>query len=309
MASDRDLPSTFLTFAGPKSLTVDVLREYLLRLAEWDRQEFKACISDVGPAFRRAVCSLANTNGGEVFVGVDNDRNVIGTALDSERLRQSLGEPTDQTADWYSTDPSSLVRQITRVPLADEDGARSALVVEVRRTTRPILTDVGGRLELLVRRGDSSVRASGKETLEWYRTRTRERMLQLIYIEFAGVLGRLQSQSPDLVLGDSDFYPFTRSRLQDGRLYELLSPEDLALVVGRGIPSGGMQLGCISPIIELKGAIHQLQFETAGRQVGAVWYRTPRALEVLAKAGGDLESRVSALKSHLEAQGIPVPAT
>ena len=65
------------------------LEEYLraIPLEDW-QAEFKSAVSDAADfQLRKAVASLANWEGGELFIGVtDSERSLVGTPLEKDTL-------------------------------------------------------------------------------------------------------------------------------------------------------------------------------------------------------------------------------
>ncbi len=72
------------------------LRRYLSLISDEDwRSEFKHAATRSDARYfqvRKAVCALANARGGEVFLGVTDDRRIVGTSISSEQLTEVLAQ-------------------------------------------------------------------------------------------------------------------------------------------------------------------------------------------------------------------------
>lgn len=154
-------PDSFRSWLAGEAATKLRLGEYVTSLGEWWNSEFKAATTDIDYGLRKSVCALANARGGEVFLGIEDDRTLGGTLTDETRLEQALRQPRATPADWYVVDLNLTVSHITSVNLAGPRGRR-AHVLEVRPRGIPAFVLEGpNELSLYIRQGSSSVRANG----------------------------------------------------------------------------------------------------------------------------------------------------
>ena len=61
----------------------------LIEAGEGQAAEFKRGLGDLS-AIGKAVCAFANTRGGVVILGVDNEQNIVGVQEDSEKMQERL---------------------------------------------------------------------------------------------------------------------------------------------------------------------------------------------------------------------------
>jgi len=224
-----ELP-TFRDWLGKREPTAPVLQEYLASLGqEWLRTELKAATEDVDFGLRRAVAALHNTRGGNVFVGVRNDRTIAGTAVSVERLRQVLAQSRiDPPNDACITDLTSAVNAF----LVVQDGEVRVVVIEVIRTGKAaLLIDENGAFQLCYRRGDETLEADPGKVIDWFRATRREEILVTVYRELKALSRRIRRWNyfPDL---PDPALPYLASCMADGTLYRFLSDDDLLAIIG-----------------------------------------------------------------------------
>src|SRR2546427_9018851 len=107
------------------------LIEYLASVGEWWNSEFKAATTEIDYGLRKTVCALANTDGGEVFLGVRDDKSLTGTDVDGNRIEQILRQGQASPGDWYVVDLNEPVSRTFPIPLANRSGKR-VHVLEVK---------------------------------------------------------------------------------------------------------------------------------------------------------------------------------
>src|SRR6267142_5806535 len=174
---DPSVANSYRAFIKANPPSLSSLRQYLRRISEWHREEFKAYETTLGANFRQTVTSLAHKRGGEVFVGVNDRNEMVGTSATSQQIQQALAPSAEGPLTWYSLDARICVSSITPVPIPDKGRKKSILVVEIVPTAIPIPTPVNGHLEIFVRVGESTKQTSGLEAIDWYRQLSREIIL------------------------------------------------------------------------------------------------------------------------------------
>lgn len=165
-----------------------------LRDEDW-QSEFKtyAEISHGDFGVRRAIATLANHEGGEVFIGVRDDRTIVGTTLRKEDLYARLIQP-GTLEDWYSLDLRPLAVQTSEVLLSN-DGKR-VLIVEVGKGALPsVVASEDGNLEWWERSGNTSRKLSAVEGVRALRRFQRGRLLLELYREFRDAAGTIPDNS------------------------------------------------------------------------------------------------------------------
>ena len=97
-------PTTYRSWlsATGKGANPTTLREYIHQVPgnEGWHSEFKLSAESVGFQLREAVAALANGRGGEVFVGVDNAGEVVGSTVSREALNTELRQGSQPALDW-----------------------------------------------------------------------------------------------------------------------------------------------------------------------------------------------------------------
>lgn len=183
----------FLRTSGNSNPSPENLEQYLRRIIDEDwHSEFKTvadpALGDFG--VRKAIASLGNHEGGELFIGVrDGDRALVGTGLRKVdlfgRLRQDGASES-----WYSLDLSPLATETTEVQLTNLE--KRVLVVEVRRGALPsLVVSNGGNLAWYERSGNSDHELNAVEGIRSIRRFSRGKLLLDLYNEFREVVGTI----------------------------------------------------------------------------------------------------------------------
>jgi|SRR5579871_74923 len=234
--------TTFREYLGTNPPNETGLKAYLGSVHEEDWcAEFKLAATATSDfQIRKAVASLANHEGGELFLGVsDQDRSLVGTAVDKDSFYRKLAQP-GAAGDWYALDLAPLAVQTTEVPL-DASGGR-VLAVEIRKALLPALVvgDDGARI-WYERRGRSDHVLTGPEGVEARRRYTRGRLLRELFIEFDSKARSIPNASNwGSPIGRTYFsLPRFESARADGSLYSDLTEDDLTLLLaGRADAQG-----------------------------------------------------------------------
>jgi hypothetical protein len=200
--------------------------------AEGWQSEYKAAAHDPDFGVREAVAALGNSRGGEVFVGVDDAGQVLGSPVTLDALNSVLRQTAATPSPWRIVDLLETVGQITPVAVANAGG--SAYVIEVKSYDRPaFVIDSGGRLQLPVRSGNQTHKMDCATAIEFFRQRSRASVLR-------GCLAELRTfslqLSPHRSLEDGlpDPLPFIQSITQDGTASTILTASDRTAVFGEG---------------------------------------------------------------------------
>jgi Putative DNA-binding domain len=225
------------------------LSEHLALVFQENRNtEFKSCTLDGDYQLRKPVASLANHEGGELFIGVeDGTRAIKGTALNRDSLFAALKQegPLD---DWYSLDLTRAVDAPITVPIADP--TKRVLVVEVRKGLLPVLViEQGGERVWYERIGDTNHKLTGVEGAEARRRYERGRLLLELYREF-DFAARMILQSPFRGVPVAAAY-FTLPRYEaakaDGSFYSILTERDREVLMAHPNPGDGPRVPAILP--------------------------------------------------------------
>src|SRR5580658_18396 len=94
------------------------LRAYLLANKEWTALEFKEAKNPPKLGLRKSVAAFANTEGGDLFLGVDNGGTPQGTGVDTAILTQILHQTGAPEAPDFTTNLVEVVSPPVRISLA-----------------------------------------------------------------------------------------------------------------------------------------------------------------------------------------------
>ena len=132
----------------PSNMSVGALKR-LVKTGEGTYLEFKRLISSP-EKIARELAAFANTRGGTMLIGVDDDKKLIG--IDSYYEQEFL---LDKAINYCCIPP--LPVQIETVPYKD----REIIVVHVKEAEiKPIYVEQDGRKSVYIREKDKSVQAS-----------------------------------------------------------------------------------------------------------------------------------------------------
>lgn len=275
------------------------LSKYIVTLGEWWNSEFKAAVDHGDYVLRRAVCALANTRGGEVFLGVSNDRKLVGTRLTEQSINQVLRQDGAHPGVWYVVDLTLVVRRVMPVPLGSV--GTFVYVLEVRSLGLPVfLREETNELSLYLREGESSVKADGFKALEWSRKLTREEILRTCYLELKTLSRTVGEMNVGLSVGLGLTLPYLSSRLEDGTFYRMLSDEDTMFMLRRSKGSG-YEGGILQDLFEVR---HRLQ-QIIERGMHTIT-QSDESKRILGDASERLSRSVESFRNYLLRQGIPV---
>ena len=291
--------STFREWLAGRSPSEKDLSDYISALGEWWKSELKAASEDTDYALRKTVCAFANTEGGEIFVGVGNDRAVTGTTLTDQRLAQVLRQEKGPRGEWYVVDLTRPVRNVTPVAVGPTSTQKQAYVLEVARVGLPVfLLEKDGELSLYVRQGESSIRANSFSALAWNRGLNRQEILRTCYLEMKTLSRAVGEASPGIAVGLALSLPYFTKRLEDGTIYRYLTDDDLVFLIGRA-HGNGYEGGNVRDVFETRHKLDMMQRQGMNR---GEEYR--ELDDILRSAHEDMTRRADDLKGYLKSQGI-----
>ncbi|MGI0054825.1 MAG: AlbA family DNA-binding domain-containing protein [Thermoplasmata archaeon] len=261
MRATPEPTGTYLEFVRLSGLKFDEssLQQYLGTVVKEDTNaEFKSASRDSDFQVRKAVASIGNRLGGEVFVGVtEPDLKLEGTSLTEDalldRLRQRLAP-----GPWFSVDASMLVTQTRSVPLADP--AKRVIIADVRRGLLPTLVvdEAGtfgdpGNLIWFRRHGRTDRKLTAYEGVEARRDYARGELLMELYREFETVTRSIPWNPPRGAPVARAYFSLPRydGSRRDGSFYQSLAPEDLDILLARrtGDPNSQWSPGILPRLI------------------------------------------------------------
>jgi hypothetical protein len=258
--------TSFRPWLNGRPASPALLKEYVDGLpAEWWTSELKACEDHAGFGVRKTVAAMANSRGGEVFIGVRDDRSLVGTPTTLLGVEQELAQPNAQPGPWYIVNLQQPVDEVVPVEGAPLGLGDRCLVLHVRRMGVPVFArEYDGRLSLYLRSGSSSVRAAPFEALEHVRQNSRERLLLGIFRELETMVAQIRiAPNYDLrtTAGVFPSLPFFTKSLEDGRFYELLTDTDIVALLGRRSSgqSGDTTGGSLTRFLDLDALVARVR--------------------------------------------------
>ena len=280
----------FQTFLNGRAANRELVEEYLERTEEWTGVEFKRAdkASDFG--LRKAVSALANAQGGEVWVGVDESlRRATGTDMDPDSISKVLTQEEVRGPLPVVTD---LRRTISVSPISvDVGNNRRAYCLEVRPPGVPCLVkEDAGTWAMFKREGRESKLLDAVGVLRESRRIDRASMLRQVYTEFRDAvrthLINPRSQQPP----DPDPMPRFRELRRDGSWESLATASDRSLL-------SDFQLGIVLGFPSF--------FEAAQRRAD------PRNLEIfpreLYQSRELMRDALKDLEQYLRREGVDLP--
>jgi hypothetical protein len=176
----------FGAFLGGREPDEAMLRQFLSTRGEWIAREFKRADQGSNFGLRIAVAAFANTDGGDVFLGVKNSGNPVGTPIDPAEISRVLQQTGAPAHDRYISNLVTVVKDPRRIDLASGlpvywiDVAAQGLLVAVLKAD--------GTLGLYNRPGAESEEMRGFDAIDLFRTKTRARLLFALYSEFRRIV-------------------------------------------------------------------------------------------------------------------------
>jgi len=294
--------TTFREYLAGRPAGEELLANYLSALGEWRKSEFKAAAEAGDAVIRSAVCAIANTEGGEVFVGVSDDGKTPGTSMSEQQVSQLLRQAHAPPGNWYVVDLTRVVHSILAVPVGSESGGKRVHVLEIRRPGMPVFVrEDDGSLAFYYRQGESSRRANSFEALEWNRRIVREDMLRTCYLELKTLAKVVGENYPGLALGLGLRLPYMMRRLEDGSFYQAMTDEDLLFILGEATGSG-YRGGVVRAVFEMRYRLEQ-QLQRSGMDTVAAF---EESRNILRNAAETLSNCADSFRNYLGRQGIVV---
>lgn len=203
------------------------LTEYLTAIPKEDwGAEFKSAVDRAADfLLRRPVAALSNRDGGELFVGVMDSRELVGTPIEKDEFYRRLSQEGSR-GDWYMLDLAPLVSRTTPVDLAN---GQKVLVAEVRKSVIPALVvdKVRGPL-WFERRGGSDHELTSYEAVEARRRFERGELLVELYTEFENAVRGIPDHPQDNEAVAPRYFHLPRfdSCRRDGSITSVLTDKD-----------------------------------------------------------------------------------
>ena len=176
----------FGAFLGGREPDEAILRQFLSTRGEWIAREFKRADQSSNFGLRIAVAAFANSDGGDVFLGVENLGNPVGTPVDPAEISRVLQQAGAPARGRHITNLVTVVKDPRRIDLASGlpvywvDVAAQGLLVAVLKAD--------GTLGLYNRPGAESEEVRGFDAIDLFRARTRARLLFALYSEFRRIV-------------------------------------------------------------------------------------------------------------------------
>lgn len=228
------------------------LEQYVGWITDEDwRSEFKLAASGTDFQARRAIAALANARGGELFLGVREDREIEGTLLQPTQLTQVLRQASAPGGDWFLVDLNLVADQTTVVDLGREN--KRAFVIETGQPGIPVFVHRDdGRLVFFIRERNTVTELTGFEAIVRYREQNRTELLRELFTEFETGVARI-ADFPPYDLGQFELPRLERAR-QDGSFYRFLTQADQVALVG-----GGQQGNPTGILTRFEGIGHKIR--------------------------------------------------
>jgi Putative DNA-binding domain len=191
----------FAAFLGPRDPVEALLREYLQTRAEWIALEFKRAGQGSDFGLRIAVAAFANTEGGDLFLGVDDTGSPVGSAVDPAEISRVLSQAGAPVRDGCITDLVRVVKDPRRIPLSNGLAVYWIDVIPQGLLAAVVRSD--GTLGLYTRPGAESDEVRGFDAIDLFRKRTRARMLVALFLEFRRVVRAI----PQYYIGPNQVRP------------------------------------------------------------------------------------------------------
>ena len=291
--------SSFFEWLAGRTASEATLSEYLASSGEWWNSEFKAASEDVDYSLRKAVCALANTRGGEVFVGVRDDRTISGTTRTGQQLGQVLKQSAAPPGEWYVVDLTRAVFRIVPVPVGVASPRRFVYVLEIVRVGLPVFVfEKPATLSLYLRHADSTELANSFHALAWSRDLTREEILRTCYLELKTLSRVVTEMFAGMAMGLGLNLPYMTKRLEDGTFYRYLTDEDITFILGR-VRGSGYEGGIVRWVFETRQKLEIMRRQGMNR--GEEYRETD---DVLRSAREDIPRSAESFKRYLEDHGI-----
>jgi hypothetical protein len=264
--------------------------------------EFKSAVNESADfLLRRPVAALGNHGGGEVFVGVSDDRILVGTSLGKDEFYSRLSQAGPR-GDWYMLDLSRLVSRTTPVPVG---GGRTALVVEVRRGVVPALVMDTDRGPLWYeRRGRTDHELTSYEAVEARRGFARGELLLQLYREFENAVRAIPDYPQQSGPVASRYFRLPRftSCRGDGSVTSVLTEDDRnLLLVAAANATGPSGPGMLQAFLDKGERIDNDAIRQSPNT--QLYHYLGNELRV---ARGQLRGEVTRFAEYLTTLGVPV---
>lgn len=295
--------------AGALKCDISGLRSYIDSeiLREGWKVEYKACTKNVDFGVREAVCALANTRGGEVFVGVSDEGNVDGSEVTEQKLNEVLrqAKPVLPPADWYQTDLMDAVKEVTPVPCPGGTKWAYVLSVSVPGVATFVFDKGSDSWIIAVRSGSDTKHLDSYSSIAWFRTQRRGDILRACYKELRQYLSQI-SLFRQLPVGLPRPLPYISNIQKDSQMFKLLGEDDRNFIFGVGAPTGGRSSG----VTDLYYSVLATYEGIASRVGPNARYQTLRDLGMgmmgFSNLDSDIQSTLSGFATYIRNAGFRV---
>lgn len=275
----------FASFLAGREPDDNSLRQYLATRGEWIAREFKRADRPSDFGLRIAVAAFANTDGGDVFLGVEDSGNPVGTPVDPAEISRVLEQTGAPSRNGYLTNLMKVVKDPRRISVASGlsvywiDVAAQGMLVAVVKSD--------GSLGLYNRPGAESDEVRGFDAIDVFRNKTRARLLFALYSECRRIVRSIPQHYtvPNQVREDT-IRPILR--ILDSEEWQAVATE-----ADRGLTGNGY-LGTL------------LSFPADAEQ----WERLPydrKGVEWRSRTLGSLDQGVRSFRAYVENERIVLP--
>jgi hypothetical protein len=171
----------FAEFLAGSAPTEEQLAAYLVANPEWVRLEFKESKQVPTHGLRISVAALASTSGGDLFLGVKDDRTIEGCSFDPSALSGALEQAQAPSREDIRTNLVEVVGDPKQIPLANGNRVYWFEVPEYGWIVAALNDD--GTLGLYDRPGANSKEVCGLAAVEFFSRPNRARLLRRAYEE------------------------------------------------------------------------------------------------------------------------------
>jgi Putative DNA-binding domain len=172
----------FTTFLNSRTPNEALLREYLQPRSEWIGLEFKEAGQVPTMGIRKTVAAFANLEGGDLFLGVNDQGVPVGTRLDPVQISEILRQEGAPAREGVTTNLVEVVRPPVVIPLSEGSKVYLIDVDPHGRLVAALHPD--GTLGLCTRPGANSEEVGGFEAIYVFRQKTRARLLHSLLEEY-----------------------------------------------------------------------------------------------------------------------------
>ncbi len=218
----------FREFLAGRAPDEPLLQEYLRTKAEWINFESKEAKQPPVFGIRKTVSAFANTDGGDLFLGVADDGTAVGTPVDPATVSRILRQEGAPAREDHTTNLLAVVVEPVRIPLATGEPVYWIDVAPHGRLVGTLKED--GSVGLYDRPGAESPEVRGFDAIALFRRKNRARLLLALFEEFERVVRRMPSYTQGSGDVREDMLTSIRSILDSEAWREVASKDDWSLL-------------------------------------------------------------------------------